>query len=683
MEKLIGTTLGQYEIAEKVGQGGMAQVFKAYQGGLNRYVAIKVLSPILAEHPDFAERFQREAHSVARLNHPNILQVYDFGVQDKYTYLVMRYVENSVTLDALIKAGARVGQLVQYLIQVADALHYAHQQGIIHRDIKPSNILIDGKWALLADFGLVKMSESSSELTGTGLTMGTPAYMSPEQAAGKEVDHRTDIYALGIILYKILTGSVPHHAPTPLAIAIKRSTEPIPPLWQSNPNISDELEQAIQKSLKINPNQRYETAADFAQALQGIDFDHDGTMVNVNLKTKIDGIPQADLAGEGATIASKLEANPHPEPAKKRSSLLPIVMGLMLLLMVGGLGWFFVPSLSESTPTASATTTEVVTDDGDGTDNGAAISSTDTPTLTPTPIDTPVPAPANPIAIALAETDIRRGPDEIYAVIGGLAVGNQLEIVGKDRAGEWWQVNMPTGVQGWIPADPTLIEAQNTTNIIVAIPPPSPTMTPTDTPTSAPTQTPTATDTPSPTSTSTATAAATNTPTNTPTSKIVPVSTPLPTVPPPTEPPPPQGEFALLRPTLSGNSVTGVAEFEWQWSSPLAENQGFEVRIWRDGEAPRGVHDSVNDNKNGVIQALDNDRYRLVADITTVGGVNIPSGEYNWTVLLVQIDPAYQELGIQAGTSGRLRYAAPGGSGGGDSGGGGNGGGGGGGGSNR
>jgi serine/threonine protein kinase len=136
MEELIGTTLGPYEIREKIGQGGMAHVFKAYQPSLDRFVAVKVLSPALAEQPGFTERFQREAHSVARLLHPNILQVYDFGIQDKFNYIVMRYVEDSQNLRLRIGAGAPVEELLDHVIQVADALNYAHKRGIIHRDVK-------------------------------------------------------------------------------------------------------------------------------------------------------------------------------------------------------------------------------------------------------------------------------------------------------------------------------------------------------------------------------------------------------------------------------------------------------------------------------------------------------------------------------------------------------------------
>jgi serine/threonine-protein kinase len=268
MKQLIGTTLGQYEIKSLIGRGGMAYVFKAYQTTLDRDVALKVLPPSLAEDPGFTERFQREALAIAKLHHPNILPVYDFGVQDDYTYIAMRYVENSQTLGDLMKESTPLNQLIDYIVQVAGALNYAHSRNIVHRDVKPGNILIDGDWALLSDFGLVKLSESDKHLTSTGTSMGTPAYMSPEQVVGKGVDRRSDIYALGVILHKVLTGAIPHDAPTPIAIMHKRSHDPVPPLRQLKPDVPESLEHVVLRSLANHPDDRYSTAIDFSTALK-------------------------------------------------------------------------------------------------------------------------------------------------------------------------------------------------------------------------------------------------------------------------------------------------------------------------------------------------------------------------------------------------------------------------------
>ncbi len=157
MADLIGRTLGQYQIIEQIGEGGMATVYKAYQPGLNRYVAVKVLPPLHAKQPGFSERFQREAEAIANLNHQNILPVYDSGQEEGYSFIVMRYVEGARTLKEVMQTALSLSQVADLIGQIAAALDYAHRQGVIHRDVKPANVLMDGDWALLTDFGLAKM----------------------------------------------------------------------------------------------------------------------------------------------------------------------------------------------------------------------------------------------------------------------------------------------------------------------------------------------------------------------------------------------------------------------------------------------------------------------------------------------------------------------------------------------
>jgi len=643
MESLIGTSLGQYEIREKVGRGGMAHVFKAYQPGLDRFVAVKVLSPAMAEEEGFAERFQREARSIARLQHPNILQVHDSGRQGKYYYIVMRYVANSQTLGDLIRDNVPVNQIIKYLVQVADALNYAHQQGIIHRDVKPSNILIDGEWALLSDFGLVKMSEGSSELTGTGTTMGTPAYMSPEQATGKNVDHRTDIYALGVILHRALIGTIPHEATTPLAIALKRSTEPVPSLRSIKADIPESLEHVTLKALAIKPDARYSTASDFAKALKTAETDPDFRERTIT-----------DMVGDATILSSP----PVREKKKGLSVGVMAAVGLAAVAIIGLLVFFLFLQPTTAQPQDNSGGTAAL--------NIAANSPTDTPAPKP-----PTPVPGAPKVLVNTLLDVRSGPGEVYGLVGKLPEGAEAEITGQDETGQWWQiVFLPAeGERGWIPIDANFSEPSNTNSVPIAVAP----ALPTDTPTPIPdTPTPTAVpDTPTPTSipnTLTPTATSTQPPATTATSAVAPTPTATNT------PALPTGEFVLLKPISLDDPSFGPTEFEWQWGSPLKENQGFEVRVWRDGEPPAGVHNSVLDNQNGVIEALGNNTYRLIADITNTPGVLNRGGEYNWTVILIQLDP-YQELGVQAKPSGRFRFDVPGGGGGGDGGGGGGGGG--------
>jgi serine/threonine protein kinase len=678
MKDLIGITLGQYEIKEKIGQGGMAQVYKAYQPGLNRLVAIKILPPTLAEEAGFTERFQREAQAIARLQHPHILQVYDYGIQDNYNYLVMRYVENSVTLDKLIREGAPLNKLIDYIMQVADALNYAHEHDIIHRDVKPSNILIDGKWALLSDFGLVKMKESATQLTGTGVGMGTPAYMSPEQASGaKVVDHRTDIYALGVILHRILTGAIPHDAPTPLAILVKRSSESIPLPRQIKPDIPESLEHVVLRSLAREPEARYSTATDFAEALQKAKTDPNyreeavSTIYNIN---------EATVAHSGPLPLPSTKTPTSPPRKNFGLWLGAAVAGVVILI---GASIFFLVTITRGN-TGLAEQPPVQTPVGPTATSVAAaantpLSPTDTPappTNTPIlPTDTPVPTPLPPgVPSVIAKTDmeVRTGPGEEYELMGYLPEGAKAEIAGRDKERKWWQIKTTlaaTGV-GWVKADLELAEASETDNLPIALAPPTPT--PTATPTPAP-DTPTPTlvpDTPTPTTTSpvdTPTAIATNTPTRaapqpTPEAPTAPTATPAPVV--------PAGQITLLKPLSLDQPSFGMTEFEWQWAGGLAPDQGFEVRVWREGEPPAGAHDAVLDNKNGQVQALGNNTYRLSINIKDAFGVKGRSGEYLWTVVLIQITPEYKDMGIQA-PPGRLRFEAPGGGGGGKDGGGG------------
>src|SRR5690348_14244590 len=194
-----GTTLGQYRVVERIGRGGMAAVYRAYHPALDRYVAVKVLPEFLAEDPEYRERFQQEARSVARLKHPNIVEVFDFGYQDGVSYLVLELLEGGTLADR-VGEPMELRDAIRLLEQVAAALDHAHGQGILHRDIKPSNILLrtDGTPAL-GDFGLARMLGSQHRLTGSGIVMGTPDYMSPEQAADEALGPASDLYSLAIV----------------------------------------------------------------------------------------------------------------------------------------------------------------------------------------------------------------------------------------------------------------------------------------------------------------------------------------------------------------------------------------------------------------------------------------------------------------------------------------------------
>jgi serine/threonine-protein kinase len=265
---LAGETLGGYQIVEEIGRGGMAVVYKARDPTLERDVAIKVLPQYFAHDRNFAARFEREAKAVARLQHPNILPVHSFGRERGLSYIVMQYVDTGTLQD-------RLGQpldletTVRIVAQIGRALDYAHRRGVIHRDVKPSNVLMhEGEWALLTDFGLARMLESTIQLTKSGEGLGTPAYMSPEQGQGAGIDRRSDVYSLGVVLYEMVTGKVPYEATTPMALMLKHITEDLPLPRTVNPELPREIERAIIKSLAKDPDDRYQTAPEMIDALQ-------------------------------------------------------------------------------------------------------------------------------------------------------------------------------------------------------------------------------------------------------------------------------------------------------------------------------------------------------------------------------------------------------------------------------
>ena len=265
MNSLVGKSLGQFRIVERIGAGGMATVFKAYQSVLDRYVAVKVLPDYHARDPIFKERFLREARAVARLDHPNIVQIYLFGEEENITYIVMQYVDGGTLKDKLKQSGALSPvDAIKFVVQAAEGLGTAHEHGIIHRDVKPANMLLrkDGH-LLLSDFGIVKILEGTTNLTRVGTGIGTPQYMSPEQGTGQPVDASSDIYSLGIVLFHCLTGRVPFNADSPLTITVKHLNEPLPVAVLRQVNVPSQLEQVIVKMTAKMPADRYQNTTEF------------------------------------------------------------------------------------------------------------------------------------------------------------------------------------------------------------------------------------------------------------------------------------------------------------------------------------------------------------------------------------------------------------------------------------
>ncbi len=239
----------------------MAVVYRAYQPHLERWVAVKILRASGADdRAEFLRRFRQEARAIAALRHPNILTIYDYGEVQGTAYIVMEYVPGGSLKARLTGQPIPWPEVAGWIIPVGQALAYAHAQGIVHRDVKPANILLARPdWPLLADFGLVKLLGRPEGITRPGVSIGTPAYLSPEQVTGESVDHRSDIYSLGVMLYELLTGRLPFYAATPVEVMFRRLQEPPLPPRHFCPSLSPTLEAIILRALARNPSDRYPT----------------------------------------------------------------------------------------------------------------------------------------------------------------------------------------------------------------------------------------------------------------------------------------------------------------------------------------------------------------------------------------------------------------------------------------
>jgi|GEM_PF-2445907 len=279
MAELIGRHIGgRYEITKLLGEGGMAEVYEAIQTKVNRHVAIKVLHRHLSNDEQFRTRFEREASAIANLKHPNIIQLYDFDLDDSLNqyYMVIEYVDGP-TLNDLMKrtrSTLPLQQSLQIITDLANALGYAHEKGMQHRDIKPSNVMLDGGTrTILMDFGIAKlMEQSGQQLTASGAMIGTPAYISPEQAAGVPGDHRSDIYSLGIVFYQLATGRLPYQGETPIATILKHMKEPPLPPRQWNAELPAGVEAIILRCLAKDPDDRYDTIQDMLKHLSNLEL---------------------------------------------------------------------------------------------------------------------------------------------------------------------------------------------------------------------------------------------------------------------------------------------------------------------------------------------------------------------------------------------------------------------------
>jgi serine/threonine protein kinase len=570
--------IGRYQIKAELGHGGMSVVYLAHDPVIGRDVAIKVLLSNLSSQPAARARFEREARIVAALEHPAIVPIYDFGEQDGQPFLVMRYMSGGSLADLLSYGRLNLQDTAHIVRRLAGALDEAHARGIIHRDIKPGNILFDSHGeAFLTDFGIGKLYEDGQNMTITGsVVLGTPAYMSPEQALGKPLDPRSDVYSLGAVMFEMLSGALPYRGPTSISVAMKHVNEPVPDLRAWRPELAEACAAVVAKAMAKDPDERFATAGELAaafdEAVNGYPIT-ETMMPPVLVRRKSAPPVLLDQASAGTTeLIVPIGSAQEPQAEQRRPSVLLIAGAFVSALFLVGLGIFlfaFVRQASSAlpaplpTPTVTARTTPTVP--------LGVLPATLTPTNPPSPTSTPTPTEPPRLRV-MQHSNVREGPGLQFPIMTRLPEGTVVDVVAItwQSGNGWYIIELPDGRRGYIfyelvqPLNPTAVAALPTAIVIIAPTPtgtsthtptpfpspsstqqptptassPAPTLTPTavPSPTSTPTPTPTATATPTPmatltpTPTRTPTPTATPTPTPTPTATATPTPTPTPTV---------------------------------------------------------------------------------------------------------------------------------------------------------
>ncbi len=513
--------LGKYSLVRKIGSGGMSSVYKAIDTETQKAVAIKVLPPGLDDALNFRMRFEREAKILMRLRHPHIVPLLDFGSEEGIYYMVMPLMEVGTLRERLFKGPIRPEEGANIIRQIAGALQFAHNAGMVHRDVKPSNILMDEQGnAWLSDFGTAYVRNATASLTGSSV-IGTPQYMAPEQARGEPVSEKTDVYALGVVLYQMCTGQLPFDADTPLAIAMKHTTEPLPRPTLINPNIPQEVGKVLIKSLEKKPENRYASAIELSEAFERaleLVYDPEEKALKPGAR-RADDDTQDFVPGVDESEDRTRLAEPVKIPAKKRKLTPVLLLGALALVpLFWVLSRVLNPGASAGGVTVPVTYSPTVDFIATVNSLSTAVASAAGAELSPDQLEAAILAtlqamslgdggldqlatmlPTNElpiVATALAETITAQGT-------ATSAAASTATSAAASTATPSSTVSTPTVTL----AGASVTAPPGATNS--ATPSPSPTRTSTPTPTQTPSRTPTRTVTPSP--------SATSPPTNTPT----------------------------------------------------------------------------------------------------------------------------------------------------------------------
>lgn len=471
-EGLIGRTLGKYRLVEQLGRGGMAEVYKAYQPGLDRYVAVKVMHSFLSEDKDFLARFQREAKLVAGMRHPNIVQVHDFDVEGGLSYMVMEFIDGETLKGRLQRLEENnqwisVSEAVRIIMAVGSALKYAHRLGMVHRDVKPANVMVDKTGnVILTDFGIAKIfaGGGATQLTATGAMVGTPSYMAPEQGMGQPGDERSDIYSLAVMLYQLVTARLPFEADTPLAVVLKHINDPLQLPRQVNPEVPEAVERIILKAMAKNPDDRYQHVGDMLNDLKramGMSLDETPTDT-----LRSHALPAgATSVGTGAitpypatarTVARTGMAQPAAGPTALGQQSVPtlvqparqagtfrwvVALGIVAVMFIIAVGVIAVIVMNQQSQTRAQ--------DATATALALAAAAQPTDTAIPTPRDASTPS-SFVGTVAVNNAELRSTSSDSSPVIGVLPQGSKLTIRARTVDNDWLRVEAADGTVGWM-----------------------------------------------------------------------------------------------------------------------------------------------------------------------------------------------------------------------------------------
>ncbi len=466
---MIPKTIGRYKVKAKIAEGGMATIYRAHDPRFKRDVAIKILPREFLHDRTFRTRFEREAEIIAALEHPAIVPVYDYGEEDEQPYFVMRYMPDGSLAERVLERSLPLAEAARIISRIAPALDAAHAKGIIHRDLKPANILFDQyDEPYISDFGIVKIVEAGTTLTGKAMTIGTPDYMSPEQASGETLDGRSDVYSLGIVLFEMLTGNLPYVADTPLGLAYKHVNEPLPHVQDKMPTLPPGCQRVIEKATAKRKEDRYPTAVAMAAALSVVaqsvaapPKNTTGFFTSVKPgrakaadkgeKPKAAPGRKPKIALDKSSPAGAAEKRAPAKPRAVNTEALTVRLGpdqSTPLLRLRGLIQAILPHLKR--PVGIVALVGVL---GVCLLAGAAAAVWLAATLTPHATPPAASPTSTSKAVAVVNVDnvfVRAGPGGSYDRVATLKKGDRLDVRGRSEDSKWLGVNLPDQQQGWI-----------------------------------------------------------------------------------------------------------------------------------------------------------------------------------------------------------------------------------------